>query len=441
MFPGTPTPTFFIKFDGAPVASDFVFRPGIFSMKGGATDGWVITSDAAGNGTWKKPNTGWDYSSVTPSSSDNFNRIGHVTIGALNPTIYDGLAPAGTNKLTVNGASVFDATSETNKTTPYSDFYYDYMGYMNKTTALNYRKFIFHGGRTSLIGNLMDNSVDGQRNLLQVYSGYIPSSGYRDYMSFSYEFLAGSTTNQYAVFNAYSYNDVNPGGLAKPLIIQNTNDNNHNVGIGDFSTGLPSSKLAVKGVTQIMGSNAPEETKLGLTMGNLDYGSPINNLPGYTWIQSKSDRPLVINPTGSLYSNASSGSKNYVAIGFDPSGLPSSNTKLIGYMLAVNGSVMCTLLRVQNLSQWPDYVFEEGYKLPELNKVEENLKREKHLEGIPSAQEVKENGVDVGEMNAKLLQKVEELYLYVIQQSKEIEGVKKQNAVLQSKLDALTNSK
>ncbi len=61
-----------------------------------------------------------------------------------------------------------------------------------------------------------------------------------------------------------------------------------------------------------------------------------------------------------------------------------------------------------------------------LNKVEEYVKANKHLPGVPSAQEVVDDGgIDLGSMDAKLLQKVEELTLYVIQQQKQIDELQK----------------
>ena len=65
-----------------------------------------------------------------------------------------------------------------------------------------------------------------------------------------------------------------------------------------------------------------------------------------------------------------------------------------------------------------DFVFEEGYDLPTLANIEQFIKANKHLEGIPSAEEMKANGVKVGELQIKLLQKIEELTLYAIEQEK-----------------------
>ena len=69
-------------------------------------------------------------------------------------------------------------------------------------------------------------------------------------------------------------------------------------------------------------------------------------------------------------------------------------------------------------TKWPDFVFDKNYQLPTLQEVEEHINKYKHLPDIPSETEVKENGVSLGEMQAKLLQKIEELTLYTIELNK-----------------------
>ena len=82
-------------------------------------------------------------------------------------------------------------------------------------------------------------------------------------------------------------------------------------------------------------------------------------------------------------------------------------------------------------------MFEDDYKLPTLAEVAKHIKEEGHLQHIPSAKEVAKNGIYVGQMDAKLLQKIEELMLYTIQQDKEI----KEQEVIISKMEAQLNKK
>ena len=87
--------------------------------------------------------------------------------------------------------------------------------------------------------------------------------------------------------------------------------------------------------------------------------------------------------------------------------------------LSVNGTIKAKKV-VVSTSGWSDMVFQKGYTLMPLREVEQSIQQHKHLPGIPSEQEVLENGVDVGDLQAKLLQKIEELTLYMIEQDKQM---------------------
>lgn len=102
-----------------------------------------------------------------------------------------------------------------------------------------------------------------------------------------------------------------------------------------------------------------------------------------------------------------------------------------GWKLAVNGNIHTKEVKV-DLVGWPDYVFDKDYTLPTLEEVENHIKELGHLKDIPSAEDVTQNGIFLGEMEAKLLRKIEELTLYTIQQQKEIENLKQENKELKS---------
>lgn len=101
-----------------------------------------------------------------------------------------------------------------------------------------------------------------------------------------------------------------------------------------------------------------------------------------------------------------------------------TSTPANGYALSVKGKIMCDELKVELSSSWPDYVFAKDYKLLSLEEVESHINEFNHLPGIPAAAEMEANGVSVGEMQTKLVEKVEELTLYVIQLKKEIDTLK-----------------
>lgn len=98
-------------------------------------------------------------------------------------------------------------------------------------------------------------------------------------------------------------------------------------------------------------------------------------------------------------------------------GIGTQNTN--GYKLAVDGIIRAKEIKVE--ADWADFVFKEDYQLRSLSEVEDFINENKHLPEIPTEEDVKENGISVGEMNSKLLQKIEELTLYTIEQQRLIQ--------------------
>ncbi len=100
--------------------------------------------------------------------------------------------------------------------------------------------------------------------------------------------------------------------------------------------------------------------------------------------------------------------------------------------LVVDGKIKSEEIKVEVINA-PDYVFEEDYPLRSIEETDQFIKQHKHLPEIPSAKEMESNGVELGEMNMKLLKKVEELTLYLIEQNKEIKSLKKEVENLKKK--------
>ncbi len=98
-------------------------------------------------------------------------------------------------------------------------------------------------------------------------------------------------------------------------------------------------------------------------------------------------------------------------------GIGTNNVR--NYELAVNGEIIATEIVVK-ATPWPDYVFEKDYSLPKISEVENFIKENKHLPNVPTADKINNDGVSVGEMNRILLQKIEELTLYIIDMEKRI---------------------
>ena len=140
----------------------------------------------------------------------------------------------------------------------------------------------------------------------------------------------------------------------------------------------------------------------------------------------------------------------FIATGFDP------NTDATGYQnkkliinsngdigigtetpdakLAVKGNIHAEEVKVDLSVPGPDYVFEENYHLKPLATLKQYIQQHKHLPNIPSAKDMEANGIDLGIMNMKLLEKIEELTLYTIEQEKEIKTSKNETSLLKEKL-------
>ncbi|WP_417800731.1 hypothetical protein [Tenacibaculum sp.] len=192
---------------------------------------------------------------------------------------------------------------------------------------------------------------------------------------------------------------------------------NGNVGIGTTS---PSEKLEVKeGNIRIYGVN----TSRYIRFGEVNYQGAFINYDG-----TKNVLNIGVNNI-----NTADLSNDYNAISIVRStgnvGIGTSDTK--GFKLGVDGKVVATEVKVATYANWADFVFEKNYELPTLENVEKHIKEKGHLQDIPSAKEVEKNGFFLGEMDAKLLQKIEELTLYTIQQEKEIKELKKQNSKIE----------
>lgn len=103
------------------------------------------------------------------------------------------------------------------------------------------------------------------------------------------------------------------------------------------------------------------------------------------------------------------------------------------HKLAVGGTIIAEKVRVKLQSNWPDYVFQKDYQLPSLEEVKAFIQKNNHLPGVPSAAVVEKEGLDLGNNQAILLKKIEELTLYLIEQNNQIEEMKKEIKALKKK--------
>lgn len=142
-------------------------------------------------------------------------------------------------------------------------------------------------------------------------------------------------------------------------------------------------------------------------------------------------------PSSGSYEALAYGNKPaiFVAASNNSVGIGTINTS--GYLLAVAGSMIAESIKVKGVTNWPDYVFEESYPLLSLDSTAAFVRQYKHLPDMPSAKTVAAEGIDVEEMNAKLLKKVEELTLYLMEQHNMIEELKQENKEIKAKISGM----
>jgi hypothetical protein len=207
-----------------------------------------------------------------------------------------------------------------------------------------------------------------------------------------------------------------------------------NVGIGNTA---PGNRLEI---------TYGDDHQSGLRLTNLTSKSPasLKNQTKFLTVNEKGDVVLA-----SLNSSAREGAESAL---WQVSGnsLQNANTGGViigsgvsktpaGYQLYVADGILTEKVKVavKSTDEWSDRVFEKGYKLKTLAEVEQHIHQTGHLPNVPSAAEVVEKGIDLGKIDAKLLEKIEELTLYLIEQRKELELVRQQNKEIKERMTVL----
>ena len=249
-----------------------------------------------------------------------------------------------------------------------------------------------------------------------------------------------------------------------------------NVGVG---TSTPASKFHVSGksllesTNDVLTFNTPTGSYQFLAFNRsgsrnawmgLDGGSSYHigiDLPGQIYLQPSSGRVIIesqidnnigagLTLTNPLKTNVAGAAKDWTI--YNMNGIygnslqfwaytPSSSSSVLtlgdnGYVgigttaptqkLHVAGTVRATTYIADLGDPWADYVFAANYQLPSLRELESYIKQHHHLPEVPTAEEVKKDGIDLASTQTVLLKKIEELTLYVIEQQKEITALKKE---------------
>ena len=211
------------------------------------------------------------------------------------------------------------------------------------------------------------------------------------------------TLNAYRSFSGSTFADGNPGSISRYFSYRSIYGgylNYNDEGYGFYSQGhYPRMFMEV-----ISGNHG--------TISNLPSDSPIKS--GYIYQQIKG--PVASAATSPV--KATKGNSQWLW------GVTGSGN------IVVAGKVESREVKV-TVDAGADYVFKDGYDMKSLEEVQDYIKEHGHLPNIPSAKEMEENGIELGEMNMKLLEKIEELTLYIIEQNRKIDELKNDNDKLQ----------
>jgi len=207
--------------------------------------------------------------------------------------------------------------------------------------------------------------------------------------------------------------------------------------------------LQTSGTNRIFVSNSSGNVGIGTTSpseilevnGNLRVQGQYITTGGYLELVNSSD----IDSKVSIYSNYS-GLEGGIQITNRTGGLSfqhnaNGGTTFLGGNTTIQGNLEAKKVKVTATpGSVPDYVFQPNYKLPTLNELEAFIKTNSHLPNIPNAKEIETNGQDVGDLQLKLLEKIEELTLYLIQENKENSNLKKQITKTEKENQELKNT-
>jgi hypothetical protein len=289
-------------------------------------------------------------------------------------------------------------------------------------------RFIVNGG-TGNVG--IGTSTPNAR--LEVNSGTAGVSGLR-FTNLNLGSTAAATNNRALSLDAAGNvilvnNPAAPAALWTASGANIFNANTGNIGVG---TTTPASKLTVSGAEGRLLVNGATGSDL-VDFVNTAPANTVGAGSSVIWAaynQAQSSNPMLMQATGNT---GCTGCYEDRFVVYNNGKVKVGNVSTPdGYRLYVEQGILTEKVKVavKNSANWADYVFADNYPLSKLTDVETFVKQNKHLPNMPSAEEMVKNGLDVATMDAKLLEKIEELTLYMIQMQKE-------NVRLQKEMDGL----
>lgn len=415
----------------------------------GAGDGLILTSDDEGVASWEELSSASAWSLNGNSGTDATNYLGTADNHTLYMRVHDEVAFRLEPSLSiigmkqtpnVIGGSEFNEAGEyvagatisgggsDFSPDPYGNFVYDHFGTIgggrnneagvSDSDPTDSRNATVSGGfsnvasgRNSNIAGGKNNTASGTRSSIgggalnrAESDGTVVSGGHNNLASGLFATVGGGKDNSAANDNGFP---TVSGG-----------QNNH--ALGQWSTVGGGFNNSAQGLASVVpgGDDNIAAGSYSFATGENAYAYHDNS---FVW----SDGSLAefkTTETNQFLIRASNG----VGINTDECG---------SLALAVNGHIGAREITVTSLSEWPDYVFAEDYDLMNLDQLESEIRSKGHLPDLPSAEVIAEDGISLGDMQSRLLKKVEELTLYVLEINKENENLRARLEELEAQTD------
>lgn len=350
------------------------------------------------------------------SQTNTFPSSGYVGVGTTSPTNHLQVGSVGSTGYGGNAIAVGDGTNVV-------ALHYGTNAYLvangnlalGGNTNLSNQLFLSSGGNVGIGTNTPVSKATIAGGDLEVENGQGRFKGWYNYNTGTGRAMEIGISG--GIGYLYNYDrttltegDLTIGGAVKGglTVKGNTGD----VGIGTttpLSGGSNASWLTVNGTSTYGGGLI--SSVAGVVKGYTGYYSSNTNSIA---IQAVSGVDVTLEPAGAVALTAKANGN--VLIG-------KTTQANSTYKLDINGSARANEVVVNTTGA--DFVFNHDYKLPKLSEVKSYIDINHHLPEIPSAEHMKKNGMSVGELNTKLLQKIEELTLYVIKQNERIESLEK----------------
>ncbi len=382
------------------------------------------------------------YSNTTGYQNDFFGyKAGRANTTAIYNSFYGALSGLATT--TGPGNAFFGTLSGTANTTGGWNTFVG-AGAGDSNTTANYNSFYGNsaggsntsGTRNAFIGMLAgyDNTIGNDNSFLGYYAGYTNTSGSQN--TFAGAYSDGQTGISNATALGYRAKVTQSNSLVLGSISGvNGASTSTNVGIG---TTAPKARLDVIG--PIYSSAWGPLTGSGLALLYDQAGAGTGLLLSY---DSVADHALDFAFRASTIDLRSGYYGNTSALYVDPAGRVGLGTKTPTERLQIVGNLKVSGNIIYGAPEEPvpDYVFDSDYKLMPIEELQKYVQEQRHLPNVPNAGEIRENGINLGDFQLKLLQKIEELTLYTVQQATTIREQDNSIRELKARLAALEKNR